>query len=385
SMHYKGTHKSLPEIAQELNVDAVVEGTVAKAGSRVRINAQLVDARREQHLWARQYDRELQEVLHLQNDLASAIALEVAGTLTPNEQTHLKQRTRQVNPQAYEAYLKGKYFLNKWTTEGFAKAKAYFEQTIDLDPKYADGYAGLAEYYGTVAYMGMLPQQETWLKAENLLGKALEIDNASSKPHALLGMLQLHVRCDRAGAEKELMRALEINPGDMEALDYHSYYLLEVGRPDEAIAEKKRVLEHDPLAVITNAELGLYLLRAGRTDEAIAQLQKTLELDPNYAATHMRLGLAYAEKQQYSQAVSEMQKAISLDKTAVRLADLGEAYARWGKKQEALGTIRQLQQMSKQSYVPPSMVALIYARLGENKRAMDWLERAKSGDSPKIF
>src|SRR5262249_32760282 len=144
------------------------------------------------------------------------------------------------------------------------------------------------------------------------------------------------------------------------------------------------VLQHDPLAVITNAELGLYLLQAGRTDEAIAQLQKTLELDPNYAATHMRLGLAYAEKQQYSQAVSEMQMAISLDKTAARLADLGEAYARWGKRQEALGTIRQLQQMSKQSYVPPSLVALIYARLGENKRAMDWLERAKSEDSPKI-
>src|SRR5581483_3134161 len=197
SMRYKGTHKSLPEIAHELDIDAVVEATVAKAGSRVRINAQLVDARRDQHLWTRQYDSELHDILQLQNDLASAIALEVAGTLTPDERSQLTQRTRSLNPQAYEAYLKGKYFLNKWTTEGFAKAKAYFEQAIALDPKYADGYVGLAEYYGTVAYMGMLPQQETWLKAENLLGKALEIDNASSKAHALLGMLQLQARCDR--------------------------------------------------------------------------------------------------------------------------------------------------------------------------------------------
>jgi tetratricopeptide (TPR) repeat protein len=170
----------------------------------------------------------------------------------------------------------------------------------------------------------------------------------------------------------------------MEAHDYHSYYLLEIGRTDEAIAEKKRVLERDPLAVITNAELGLYLLRAGRSDEAIAQLQKTLELDPNYAATHMRLGLAYAQKEQYSQAVSEMQKAISLDKTPERVAELGEAYARWGKRREALDTIRQLQQMSKQSYVPLSTIALIYARLGENKTAMDWLEKAQPEDDPKI-
>ncbi len=384
SMRYKGTHKSLPEIARELDIDAVVEATVAKAGSRVRINAQLVDARRDQHLWTRQYDSELHDILQLQNDLASAIALEVAGTLTPDERSQLTQRTRSLNPQAYEAYLKGKYFLNKWTTEGFARAKAYFEQAIALDPKYADGYVGLAEYYGTVAYMGMLPQQETWLKAENLLGKALEIDNASSKAHALLGMLQLQARCDRAGAEKELKHALDINPGDMEALDYYSYYLLETGRTDEAIAEKKKVLEHDPLAVITNAEVGLYLLRAGRSGEAITQLEKTLELDPNYAAAHARLGWAYADTKQYSQAVMETQKAISLDNTAARVAQLGEVYARWGKRQEAFATIRQLQQMSKHSYVAPTLNALIYARLGEKAAAVAWLEKAKPEDDPKI-
>jgi tetratricopeptide (TPR) repeat protein len=232
--------------------------------------------------------------------------------------------------------------------------------------------------------MGIVPPREAWFKAEDLLRKALEMDNNSSKAHTLLGMLKLQFRCDRAAAEKELNHALDLNPGDMRALDYHSYYLLEIGRTQEAIAEKRRVLEHDPLAVITNADLGVYLLRAGRTDEAIVQLEKTLDLDPNYAATHMRLGLAYAEKQQYSQAVSEMQKAISLDKTPDRLAELGEAYARWGKRREALDTIRQLQQMSKHSYVPPSTIALIYARLGEKRAAIGWLEKAKPEDDPKI-
>jgi serine/threonine protein kinase/tetratricopeptide (TPR) repeat protein len=384
SMHYKGTHKSLPEIAQELNVDAVVEGTVTKAGSRVRINAQLVDAHTDRHLWARQYDGELKDILQLQSDLAAAVAMEVGGRLAPNEELRLKAKSRQVNPQAYEAFLKGEYFLDKWTTEGFGKAKAYFERSIALDPSYADGYTGLAEYYAIAAFMAVVPPREAWLKAEDLLAKSLAMDDTSSRVHTLLGMIKLQFRCDRVVAEKELNLALELNPGDMNALDLHSYYLLEIRRTEEAIAEKRRVLQHDPLRVITNAELGLYLIRAGRTDEAIAQLGKTLELDPNYAATHARLGRAYAEKQQFSQAAIETQKAISLDKTPARLAQLGEVYARWGKREEALGTIRQLQQMSRQRYVSPTMTALIYARLGQQKAAITWLEKAKSEDDPKI-
>ena len=384
SMHYKGIHKSPPEIARELDVDAVVEGTVAKLGSSVRINAQLVDARRDQHLWARQYDRGLQDVLQLQNDLSAAIALDVAGKLSPNEESRLSAKSRQVNPQAYEAFLKGEYFLDKWTAESFRKAKDYFEQSIALDASYPDAYTGLAEYYGVVAYMGMLPPREAWLKAEDLLAKSLHMDNTSSKAHTLLGMIKLQFRCDRAGAEKELTYAMQLNPGDINALDLHSYFLLETGRTDDAIAEKKRVLEHDPLRVITNAELPIYLLQAGRTDEAIAQLQKTLELDPNYAPAHARLGMAYVAKKQYQQAVAELQKALSLDKRPDRLASLGEVYARLGKRQEALKIIRQLQQMSKHNYVSPSAIALIYSHLGEKDAVIAWLEKAKAEDDPKV-
>lgn len=384
AMHYKGTHKSLPEIARELDIDAVIEGTVTKAGNRVRINAQLIDARKDQHLWAREYDRDVQNVLQLQTDLASAIAREIAGRVTPHEGQSLAENRRQINPQAYESYLKGIYFLDKWSDKGLEKAKRYFAEAIDLDPSYADAYAGLGEYYGIAAFTDAVTPREAWVKSEELLNKALEMDNTSSKAHSLLGMLKLYFYCDRRAAEKELNHALQLNPGDMRALDYHSYYLLEIGRTDEAIAEKRRVLEHDPLAVITNADLGLYLVQAGRTDEAIAQFKKTLELDPNYAAAHMRLGSAYAQKRQYSEAVIEMQKGISLDKSPGSLARLGEAYARWGKRQEALETIAQLQEMSKQRYVAPSMTALIYAQLGERGRAMAWLEKATREDDPRI-
>ena len=384
SVHYKGTHKSLPEIAQELNIDAVVEGTVFKAGNRVQINAQLVEAAKDRHLWAHQYESDLQDILQLQSELASAIALEVAGRLAPNEESRFRTKSRQVNPQAYEAFLKGEYFIDKWTGGGFGKAKDYFEQSIDLDPTYVDGYTGLAEYYSLVAFTGVAPPREAWLKAEDLVKKSLEMDNTSSKAHTLLGMIELQFRCDRPVAEKELNHALQINPGDMEALNYHSYYLLEVGRTDEAIAEKRRVLQHDPLRVITNAELGLYLMRAGRTDEAIAQFQKTLELEPNYAVAYMRLGIAYAQKEQYSHAVMEMRKGISLSREPAWLEQLGEVYARWGKRHEALDTIRQLQQMSKQTYVSPTMIAKIYAQLGEKKPAMAWLEKATLDDDPKI-
>lgn len=383
SMRYKDPHKRLPEIARELNVRLILEGSVIRSGNHVRVSAQLVDAEKDQHLWARQYDRELQDVLQLQSELASAVSLEVTGKLTSLERIR-STTTRVVNPQAYEAYLKGEYFLDKWSQKGFEQAKEYFQQSIDLDPSFADAYAGLAEYYGVIAFNGIMPPRPAWLKSEDLLSKALQMDNTSSKAHSLLGMIKLQFRCDRAAAEKELNQALALNPGDMRALDYHSYYLLELGRMDEAIAEKKRILEHDPLRVITNAELGLYLVQAQRIDEAIVQFKKTLELDPNYAAAHMRLGSAYADKHQYEEAVSEIQKAISLDRKPARLAHLGELYALLGKRPQALETIAELKQMSKQQYVPACTIALVYARLGDRAAALDWVKKTKAEDDADL-
>ena len=300
SMRYRNAHKVLPEIGRELSVGFILEGSVARSGNHVRVSAQLVDAKTDQQLWARQYDNDLQDVLQLQGEIASAVALEVTGKL--NSLVDIPSSRRQVNPQAYEAYLKGAYFLNKWTQEGFDKAKGYFEQSIDLDPTFADANAGLAEYYGTVAFMGTAPPRELWLKAEELVAKTLAMDARSVKAHTLLGIIKLQFRCDPAGAKKELEYALQLNPSDMKALDFHSYYLLEIGQRDQAIREKQRVLDHDPLSVRTNAELALYLMDAGQTDEAISRLHKTLELDPNYAAAHLRLGSAYTTKKQYDRA-----------------------------------------------------------------------------------
>jgi tetratricopeptide (TPR) repeat protein len=245
-MHYKGSHQALPEIARELNVDAVVEGSVVRFGNRVRVDAQLIQAVPERHLWANAYEQDLGDVLMLQSEVASAIAAQVQAKISPRE-ARLSASALPVKPQAYEAYLKGEYFLNKWTTDGFEKARDYFQQSIDLDSTYAPGYAGMGYYYSLVAFRQMAPRRSAYLKAEDFSRKALELDETATEPHINLAIIRLLFRCDLAGAEKGLNRVRELYPDDMLALDAHSYYLVEIGRIDEAIAEKKRVMEHDPL------------------------------------------------------------------------------------------------------------------------------------------
>ena len=379
---YKGTHKALPEIARELNVEAAVVGSVGRLGDRVRVNAKLVDATTDQSIWAQEYDRDVADVLKLQNELARAVAKEVAGKLTGQEQSRLVGGPQSVNPQAYEAYLKADYFSGKETDEGFAKAIEYYQRSIDLDPSYAAAYLGLADTYAFMAYQRRLDYAEGSVKAEKLLAKALELDPNLSSAHALSGMIKFQFRCDQPGAEKELSRALEINPNDIAALDDHSYYLLEMGRTDEAIAEKKRVLESDPVSVGTSSELGLYYLVADRNDEAIEQLQKALELDSNFPSALTRLGMAHANKGEYDRAVIELKKGIAVDKTPNRLGNLGDVYAQWGKTEKSLEVIKELKEMSSQRYVSPTLIARIYARLGEKDQALAWLGKAKEEDDP---
>jgi TolB-like protein/DNA-binding winged helix-turn-helix (wHTH) protein/Tfp pilus assembly protein PilF len=383
SMQFKGTKKTLPEIAKELDVDALVEGTVLRSGNRVRIDAQLIRADTDRHLWAQSYERSMSDVVSLQEEVATRVAAEVEASLTSQEKARLTNAAA-VNPQAYEDYLKGKYFYVKETDEGFAKAIEYYQKAIDLDPGFSPAYVGLAEDYGFMAYTRRTAPAEAWDKSEILLAKALELDPNSSLAHVLVGMTKFQYHCDRAGAEKEIQRALQLNPADMDAVDYHSYYLLEVGRTDEAIAEKKKVLEHDPVSVGTSAELGLYLLNAGRYEEAVQQLQKTLELDPNFPPALTRLGLAYEGQQKYEQAVMWIKKALVVEQVPGRLGRLGEVYARWGKKEEALDVIEELKRMGQQRYVSPNVIALIYARLGQNEKALSYLEKAAKEDVPSL-
>ncbi|HET9180199.1 MAG TPA: winged helix-turn-helix domain-containing protein [Terriglobia bacterium] len=382
-MRYKESHKPLAEIAHELNVDGVVEGSVARSANRVRITAQLIQVANERHVWAESYERDLQDVLGLQDEVARAIAGQVQAKVSPEEQMRL-QAARPVNPAAYDDYLKGRFFLNQWSDAGFRQAQQYFQQSIGLDPGYALAYLGLAETYGAMTITGRSPSLEGGLKAENFAKKALEIDDTLAEAHTVLGLNKLQLRCDRSGAEKEMNRAMALNPQNMLALDYHSYYLLEVGRTDEAIAEKKRVLENDPLSLIANAELGLYFGLAGRNDEAVEQLKKTSELDPNYAPAHVRLGWVYANKQQYDRAVVEYKKALAIGRAPGRLGELGDVYARWGKRQEAQKVIDELKQMSKHRYVSAMLIARIYARLGETNQAFQWLGKAEPGGDTTI-
>ena len=380
AMQYKGTHKTFRDIARELNVNAILAGTVSRSGDRVRISARLVDPASNRNLWAQDYDRDLQNILNLQSELALAVAREVAGKLTLKEQSGLSAGAKPVNPEAYEAYLKGRYFLNKWSPQGLEKAKEYFEESIKLDPLYALGFAGLAEYYGTAAFLGIKPPDE-YLKAEDLNRKALQLDPTTVEAYVGLGMIKFLYRCDPAGAESDLNKALELDPGSVYAHDYHSYYLLRIGRADEAIVEKKKVVESDPLAVEAVSELGMYLSSVGRNDEAMQQFHKALEIDPNHGATHARLSDAYMNKQQSNEALLELEKAAALNRAPMLLSRLGDLYARLGKKQEAQAMINELAEMSKRSHVSPIFIASIYARLGEKESALRWLEKAKeSGD-----
>jgi eukaryotic-like serine/threonine-protein kinase len=377
---YRGSRKPPAVIARELKVGGVVQGAVSMAGNRVHVSATLIDAAHDRILWKEDYERDLQDILKLQRDLAVGVARELVDEFSWKTQTRAS-RPQTVNPQAYEAYLKGSYLHEQGRD---AKAAEFYRQSIALDPSFAAAYTGLAETYSGRAYFNQLPAAEGYETAEGLLAKALTLDPDSSLAHTLSGMIKLIYRCDRAGADKELSRAVELNPGDLDALTYHSYYLLEIGRTDEAIAEKRRVLQSDPGDPGTSSEIGLYLIRAGRNDEAIEQLHKTLELNPNDPDVLWRLGIAYINTFRYEQAVEQLTKAVAadLEHDPQYLGTLGYAYARWGRRSEAQRVIRQLNDQGRQRYLSPSLVARVYAGLGDESRALDFLAKAHPGDRP---
>jgi eukaryotic-like serine/threonine-protein kinase len=377
---YRESPKRPAVIARELNVGGVVQGAVSMGGNRVHVSATLIDAAHDRILWKEDYERDLQDILKLQRDLAVGVARELVGEFSWKTQTRAS-RPQTVNPEAYEAHLKGSYLHEQGRD---AKAAEFYRQSIALDPSFAAAYTGLAETYLGRAYSNQMPAAEGYETAEGLLARALTQDPDSSLAHTLSGMVKLFYRCDRAGADKELSRAVELNPGDMDALTYHSYYLLEIGRTDEAIAEKKRVLQSDPGDAGTSSEIGLYLIRAGRNDEAIVQLQETLELNPNDPDALWRLGTAYINTHRYEQAVEQLTRAVAadFDHDPRYLGTLGYAYARWGRRSDAQRVISQLDELGRQRYLSPALVARIYAGLGDESRALDFLAKARPGDRP---
>jgi TolB-like protein/DNA-binding winged helix-turn-helix (wHTH) protein/Tfp pilus assembly protein PilF len=376
-MVYEGARKPLPQIARELHVDAVVEGTVLRAGDQVRITAQLIDASTDKHLWSQSYQGELKDTLALQDRVARAIAGQIQINLTPREQAALKS-VRVVNPEAYESYLKGRFFWNKRTADGLRVALAYFNQAIEEDPKYAQAYSGLADTYallGDWQYAVMTPAQAN-PKAKAAALKAVELDGALGEAHNSLAFVLDGFDWDLDAGGKEFQRAIELNPGYATAHHWYAWHLGLLGRYDEAIVEMRKAESLDPLSLIINADLAELLVLAHSYDESIRQSRKTIEMDPNFAMAHNQLGQAYLQQRMYELAIGELQKAVQLSsRSPTCIANLARAYALSGRKSEAGKLLNDLKSSSTAKNSHASEVAAIYASLGDKDEAMKWLEK----------
>ena len=376
-MQYKRARKPLPQIARELNVDAVVEGTVMRAGEQVRITAQLIQASADKHLWAQSYEGDVRDAMALQSKVARAIVEQIQISLNPREEAALKN-VRLVSPEAYESYLKGRYFWNKRTADGLTTAVDHFKHAIEKDPSYAQAYSGLADAYalsGDWEYALMTPR-EALPRAKAAAIKALELDDTLAEAHTSLAFCLDAFDWDFESAEREFRRAIELNPGYATGHHWYAWHLSLLGRNGEAIAEMRRAEDLDPLSLIINADLAELLLIAHSYDDSIRQSRKAIELDPNFALAHNQLAQAYLERQMNDEAIGELQKAVQLsgDSPTCR-ANLARAYAASGRRAEAVQILSDLKGRSEPGYSHASEIAMIYAALGDKDRAMTWLER----------
>jgi serine/threonine-protein kinase len=377
AMRYKDAKKTMPEIARELSVDAVLEGSVQHSGERVRISAQLIHAPTDTHLWAGSYDRELQDVLGLESSVARAIADEIQVTLTPQEKAQLTA-TRQVNPDAYEAYLRGRYEWNKRTAEGLRRAVDFFQQALAKDPGYALAYAGLADSYFSLAYSAeVLHPQEVVPKAKAAALKALELDGSLAEAHTTLGAIRVFYDWDGTGAEQEFKRAIALNAGYATAHHWYGLYLGWTGRVPEAKAELRRAQQLDPLSSIISINLAWTSYLTRDYDSAIEQLRQTLELDSNFWAAYWDLGECKLALGRYTEAIADLQKAVDLSGgNTGTVAMLGYAYGVVGDRAKAQHMVQQLKKMAQSRYVSPADVAMVEFGLGNKDQGFAWLQKA---------
>ena len=371
SMLYKGVRKPLREIARELEVDTIVEGTVLRAGDRVRITAQLIDPVKETHLWAESYDRHLRDILDLQADLARAIAHEIEVKVTPQEQAQLAQ-VHPVDPGAYEAYLRGRFQWIKRTRDGHVQACQYFQQAIAKDPSCAPAYAGLADALSIMNLWGLIPPAEGCAKARGLALKALDIDHSLSEAHTSFAWAALHSDYDFATAEKEFERAIELNPRNATAHHWFGMSLGMMGRYEEGYAELKRAIRLDPHWSYLHFGLAFVQWSGRRYDQAIDSCKKALELDPNSAQVLGWLGISCVAMRAFEPAIVALQKSVEISQRApAPLALLGEAYAAAGASDQAQQV---LEELIRERHVPKYFVSRIYAALGQNDAALGMLE-----------
>ncbi len=376
-MRYKQTAETLPQIGRELGADAILEGGVFRSGNRVRITAQLIDARTDKHLWAHGYEGDLRNVLGLQDEVARDIAEEVRVNLTPQERARLAG-FRPVNPQAHEAYLKGLYYWNQFTEADVKKSYAFFRQAIAEDPKYALGYAGLANYYGVMSVrFEAYSHNDACPKAEAAALKAVELDDYLAEAHHSLGGIRLFCDWDFQGAETEFQRAIQLNPNYAEPHRVYAILLAFRGHADEAVAEAKRAVENDPMSADIRQGRSWMFYLTHHYDQAIGQYRKAMDMDPKQPANYWGLGNVYVQMGQLDLAIREYRKAVQLSGEAPRtLSALGYADALAGKRQEALEILKRLNEMSKHRPVEPLDFAAIYIGLGDKEQALAWLDKA---------
>lgn len=371
-------HKDVRQISRELGVDYVLEGSVRRDGDRVRITAQLIQVNNQTHLWAKEYDRDLKDILALESEVAGEVAREIRLRLTSAETARLAA-THPVDPDAYEMYLKGRYFWNKRNEAAYLKAIDYFNQAIARDPQYARAYSGLADAY---ALLGSWPNAEVPRKvamprAKEAALTALKLDDSLAEAHASLAFVEMHYAWNWGESEREFRRAIELNPNYATAHQWFAYWWMVQGRRDESIAENELARKADPLSIIIRTDAVDLLCAAGRFDEAIRKAQEAMDLDPDFRLTHYFLALAYSEKQMYPEAFAEYRKGLAMDSNDEwALSGLGRVYALTHDRTNAEKIIRRLRQDSRERPDLALEIALIYSALEEKNEAFDWLEKA---------
>ena len=384
AMQYKSTNKSVQQIGRELGVSHLLEGSVRRAADRVRITAQLVRVSDETHLWAEGYERSLHDILALQGEVARAIAREVQIKLTLHQQKRLDSATS-LDPQAHEAYLKGRHLWNRRTEDGMRKSITQYEEAIRRHPEYAMAYAGVADSYVMLACRGMAPAKETFRKAKAAARKALDLDSELGEAHGSLAHVRLH-DWDWEGLEKDFQKAIQLNPAEPIVYYWYGEFLMSMGRSEEAIATTQRAHLADPLSPVISSSLAMIFYLARRFDQAVHVLECALEIHPNHFLPHLRMGLVRIQQGRYDNAIRELRTTVTLaDQSTETLAALAMGYAAAGMPSEAEEITDGLEKLQGKRYVLPYNIAKIYAAASDKDKALGWLERAYEEGNPDLI
>jgi TolB-like protein/Flp pilus assembly protein TadD len=386
AMRYKGSKKSARRIGQELGVEYLLEGGVRRAGRRVDITAQLIQVSDQTHLWARKYERGMGDILAIQSDVAAAIANEIKIKLAPQAEARL-ERTSIVEPQAYEAYLRGRYLWNQRTEKALHKSLQQFKESIKRDPEYAPAYAGMADAYLSLLDDSYLPPRAATAQARHWAGKAITIDEAFAEPHSSLGHAHYH-EFEWKEAEREFQQSIALNPNYPSAHFYYALYLVAVGRHEEAVAQARKALALDPVSLAVQTNVAIINYRAGRNDQAVEEGCRVLDIDRTYAHAHYVLGRAYVQKGMNREAIQSSRRAVALEGSNLRyVASLAYIYGISGKRNNASELLDKIRRIMRKRYVSAYLVAICYVGLGKKDEALSWLARAyeeRSAENPFV-